>query len=901
VIAVTWLQELGRRLLILLRGRQLDADLEEEMRLHRELREQQQIEAGLSPEEAHSAVRRRFGNPLLLREESRDLWRWSWLENTVQDLRHGSRMLVKNPGFTAVAMITLALGIGANTAIFSVVNAVLLRPLPFKSPSSLVALHEGIPGMGYPKVGFSPPDFVIFGREQRSFSAIGGFRNVGVEISGQGEPERATAARVSASLFRLLDAKPMLGRTFAPEEDGEGHYVAILSYELWQRRYGGEADVIGRTIELDRQPHTVIGVMPRDFKFPLLGPTENGSPAALWVPMAFTPAELQGWGGSYFYSLVGRLKPGVTLVQARSEAESLSRAIAASYPGPIADAIRRWRLTIVAEPFQEEVVGSIRPLLFVLTAAVAFVLLIACANVAMLLLSRAASRHQEIAVRSALGATRLRLISQMLIESLLLSIGGGVLGFALAFWGRDLILAFAPASVPLPRQVPIPGVVLAFALAVAVLAALLFGLAPAFQASSPIIQKPLQEGGWRGTTDRSHLQGFFVTAEFCLALILLAGAGLLIHSFANLLETNPGFRPDHVLTLNIPLPRQAYPHALQVQDFYQQLLDRVSSLPGVQAAAVSSDLPLNASEMVSISVEEGEGRNQTPQGICQSWVLGDYLRTMGIPLLRGRTFGPEDRLETQPVAIVSLSFTGKFWPGQNPIGKRIRWGVRDPWTMVVGVAGDVNQGPFSSPLAPHVYRPYSQLPASFLENDPFGDWQAMNLTLRTQAEPSSMTSAVLARVHSLDPGLAVTNVSTMTQVISSSFAGAKFNAILVGTFAGLALFLAAIGVYGVLAYAVARRSHEIGIRMALGATRKGVLRLVVGRGLKLALIGVAVGIGGSLLLTRFLVSLLYGVKPTDPLTIVAVSLTLTAVALLASYIPARRATKVNPIVALRWE
>jgi len=804
-----------------------------------------------------------------------------------------------------VAVLTLALGIGASTAIFTVVNAVLLRPLPFANPSRLVALHEGIPKMGYPKMGFSPPDLAVFAREQKSFSAIGAFRNEHVDISGQGEPERVVAARVSAPLFPMLGAEPMLGRTFAPEEDAAGHNVAVLSYGLWQRRYGGDAGIIGQTIELDRQPYSVVGIMKRNFEFPLTGPPDNGSPADLWVPMAFTPAELQDWGGSYLTSVVGRLRPGVTLGEARSEAQSLSRVIVANYPPALTNAFRgALELNINASPLQEDVAGSVRTLLLVLMAAVAFVLLIACANVAALLISRAATRQKEIAVRIALGATRLRLVRQVLTESLLLALGGGAPGFALAFWSKDVILALVPGSVPLPHQVPLSGDVLAFALATSFLAALLFGLVPAFQVSALVVQRPLQEGGRGGTPGRSHhrLQRFFAAGEFALALILLVGAGLLIRSFGKLLETRPGFRPDHVLTLNIPLPRQAYPHAGRVQDFYKQLLERVSNLPGVQTAGISNDLPLHASEMVSVTVEgRAESEGMTPQAICQSWVLGNYFETMGIPLVQGRWFTPEDRLETQPVAIVSLSMARNFWPRQEVIGKRIRWGVGAPWQTIVGIVGDVSQGPFNTPLAPHVYRPFIQLPGPFLEEDPFSDWHAMNLAVRTHADPASLTSAVLEQVHSLDPDLAAASIQTMTQVISSSMAGSEFNTILLGAFASLALLLAAIGVYGVLSYAVAQQRHEIGIRMALGAEKRDVLSMVVGQGLKVAAMGVGIGTVGALGLTRLLSSLLYDVKATDPLTFIGASLLLIAVAVLASYIPARRATKVDPMVALRYD
>ena len=889
------------------RRKRMLEDLDQDIREHIAMEMQDNIERGMSPEEARRAAFLKFGNVTRVKEETREVWSFVWLEQLWQDVRYALRMLRKSPGFTAVAVLTLALGIGANTAIFSIVNGVLLRPLPFKNPSRLVLLHEGFPKIGYPKMWFSPPDLAVFAHEQKSFSAIGAFQNEHVNISGHGEPERVMAARVSASLFPMLGVEPMLGRTFAPEEDAPGHNIVLLSYGLWQRRYGGAPSILGQTVELDRQPYTVIGVMQQNFEFPLPGLEQNGSPANLWVPMAFTPTELQNWGGSYFTSVVGRLRPGVTLDQARDEAESLSRGILASYPSLITNAIHGAELNISAFPFQEEVVGPVRTLLLVLMGAVAFVLLIACANVATLLVSRATTRQKEIAIRTALGATRLRLVRQMLTESLLLAFGGGALGFMLAFWVRNLMLALVPSSIPLPRHVSLNAGVFAFALVMSILAAVLFGLAPAFQVSSASMQGSLQESGRSATPSRSRhrLQGFFVTVEFALALVLLIGAGLLIRSFAKLLETSPGFRPDHVLTLNIPLPREAYPQGAQIRDFYKQLLDRVSNLPGVQSVGLANDLPLNARETVAVAIEgRSNAEGKTPQAICQSWVMGNYFETMGIPLLQGRSFTPEDRVESEPVAIVSLSTARKFWPEQNAIGKRIRWGAKSPlhpWETIVGIIGDVSQGPLNTPLAPHVYRPYNQLPGPFLGDDPFGDWHAMNLAVRTKVDPASLTSAVVAQVHSLNPDLAVANIRTMTQVISASFAGPEFNTVLLGALASLALFLSAIGIYGVLAYAIAQQTHEIGIRIALGANPRDVLGLILGRGARLAGIGAGVGLAAALALTRLMKGLLYGVSAMDPLTFVGVVILLIAVGLLASYIPARRAMRVDPMVALRHE
>lgn len=898
------LRRIASRIAGLFSFRRDETEFDNELDAHLHMLAEENIRGGMSPAEARRQAHIRLGGSMQLRETNRNLRGLPILETLWQDLRYGLRMLRKSPGFTTVAILTLAVGIGANTAIFSIVDTVLLRPLPFQDPSRLISLHEGIPRMGYPKMGFSHPDFAVFAREQKSFDALGSFQSEHVAITGRGEPERISVSRVSASLFPMLGVQPVLGRSFTDEEDAPGHQLAILSYGIWQRHYGGDSGIIGQAIQLDRKPYVVVGVMPRDFQFPPVGLDDVGSPADIWIPMATTAQELQDWGGSYFTSVVGRLRPGVTLEQARNETKLVSERIIDSYPAAIANFARKGELSVTLSPFQDEVVGSVRPLLLVLMGAVALVLLIACANLATLLLSRAATRQREIAVRTALGASRFRLIRQMLTESLLLALGGGTLGFFLAFWARDLMLTLVPSSIPLPSHVPLNSGVLAFAIGISVLAAVLFGTIPAFQASAATMQSSLQESGRGSTVSRRRLslQGFFVTAEFALALVLLMGAGLLIRSFAKLLETNLGFRPENVLTVSIPLPSTVYSHASQVENFYKDVLQRVSSLPGVQSASISNDLPLHGYEMVSISPEgSADFQEQRPQAVCQSWILGNYFQTMDIPLLEGRWFNPDDELNSQQVALVSLSTAKKFWPGQDAIGKRVRWGVNGPWDTVVGVVGDVNERSLDEPVMPHVYRPFSQVAGPFLEQDPFGDWHAMNLALRTKSDPAAMTSAVVAQAHSLDPDLPVTNIRTMTQVISSSVAGPRFNTILLGSFAGVALFLAAIGIYGVLAYAVAQQTHEIGIRMALGAQPDHVLRLVLYRGTRLALVGVGIGAVAAVILTRWLSSLLYAVSATDPATFVSVAIVLVLVALAACYIPARRAMRVDPMVALRYE
>ena len=821
-----------------------------------------------------------------------------------QDLRYAVRMLFKSPGFTAVAVLTLALGIGANAAIFSIVDAVLLRPLPFKNPASLAMIWEGFPSLGFAKAGASAPDLMIYEREQKSFSSVGAFQNQKFDLSGGGEPERIEGARVSATAFSILGVAPALGRAYTAAEDKPGTNVVVLSYGLWRQRYGGNRNIVGRTITLNRMPYTVLGVMPRAFIFPLRGPAGNDTPADLWVPMAFTPEELQGWGNMFNNSVLGRLKPGVTFAQAQGEADLLSQRIQQQYPASLLKVMSDAKIHFGVYPFHEEVTGSVQRPVLVLMAAVGLVLLIACANVATLLLSRATSRQKEVAIRTALGASRMRLVRQMLTESFVLAVAGGALGVLIAYWGTSFLLSLVPASIPLPQGVALGGSVLFFVLGICCVTAILFGVAPAFQISSTSLQGSLQEGGRSGTASRARhrLQGFFVTAEFALALVLLVGAGLLIRSFAKLLQTSPGFRPDHVLTMNIPLPYQGYSKAAQTRAFYQQVLERVGNLPGVKSAGISNDLPMSHVETDILQVE---GRQGGTPAIRVTWALGNYLQTMGIPLLRGRGFTPEDRAGSQFVVLVSLEAAKLLWPGQDALGKRIRGGGvgsgAPPWMTVVGIVGDVNDGPLNKKPKPHVYISYLQLSDALMQDQVINEARSMNIAVRTANDPAAMTSAVTGEIHSLDANIPIAKVRTMDQDMRASVAAPKFNTFLLGIFAMVALFLAAIGIYGVLAYAVTQQTHEIGIRLALGAQQKDVLRLVLAQGAKLALVGVGIGIVAALFLTRLMATLLFGVSATDPLTFGAVALILFGVALLACYIPARRAMRTDPMVALRYE
>jgi len=815
------------------------------------------------------------------------------MDHLVNDLRHGFRLLLTKPGFAAVAILTLALGIGANTAIFSVVHAVILRPLPYSAPDRLVLVKEWIPKAIPDPIPVCAPDVIQFQRENKSFEGLAGFIGNSLDLVGGTEPLRVHINRVNANLFSILGVQPVLGRAFLSEEDQPGRRVAILSYGLWQKRFGGAPDIVGRSLVLDRESYSVVGVMPRSFVFPLPGMSEQVDAADLFIPMAFTKQEMAAVGDNFNYSIVGRLKASVSLAQANADVKSIAQRIQETYPAEV-----RSQLTLdaVTLPLAEQVVGKIRTLLLLLLGAVGFVLLISCINVANLLLTRATDRQKEIAVRLALGAGRARLMYQMISESLLLTLSGAALGLAFAVWITRTLVALMPASIPRVHEVGLNWTVLAFTLSIAILTGIVFGIAPALIASRTDFSNNLKEGGRSQMQGPQHhrIRGTLVVTEVALAMILLVGAGLLLRSFHRVLETDPGFQPEHVLTASLNLPERQYKEPAQIRSFYRELIQRTKQIPGSTMSGASTDLPLEAG-WNHIFTPEGY---EPPPGANMNFsnhsvILGSYLQAMGIPLIRGRYFTDQDDDKSTPVLIVSESLARHYWPNGDAIGKRLKWGPAssmDHWLTVVGIVGDVKQGPLDVETAAHTYQPFLQNPDS-----------SVNVVVRAMGDAGSLASAVRMAVWGIDPQLAVAKVRTMDQVISESTSPRRFNLCLLGGFAALALVLSAIGIYGVISYSVAQRSHEIGIRMALGADHQKLMRWVLRQGLVLLAIGVAIGVVGALALTRSLASFLYGVQPTDPITFVGVTLILAAVAVLASYIPARRAARVDPMQSLRSE
>jgi len=894
-----WLHTIPLRLRSLFRWAQADQELDDELRDHLERKTEEYMAQGTTQEEARRRARLDLGGIEQTKEKCRDARRVNWIEDFVQDLRFGFRILRKSRGFTAVAVLTLALGIGANTAIFSVVNGVLLRPLPFANPSQIMLIRERLPGFSL-DLPFNAPDFRAFAERQRTFETLAIYSNRYYELSSADAPERIEGALTSVSLFPVLGIEPILGRTFSAAEEQPGHAVAVLSYGLWQRRYGADPNILGRTILLDREPYTVIGVMPKGFDFPLRGERWNRGPAELWVPLAFTPAELQEWGVEYNHTVVGRLKRGVTPAQAQEDVGRVIAEVEKLYPPEYAVIVKGQHMGASVVPYRKEIVGEVRTPLLVLLVAVGFVLLIACANVANLVLARTSGRQREMAIRSALGAARRRLVEQMLSESLLLAVFGGASGLALGFLGKRLLLEISPTALPRLQEIRIDGVVFVVSLSLSLLTAVFFGLWPALQASRTDPNEGLKES-LRGATHghaRRSMRSALIVSQTALAVILLTGAGLLLRSFARLLETDPGFQPDRAFAMTVPLPLHAYSRPDEIRNFYQELLRRTAALPAVISVGTSTDLPLagNAGDgVVKIEGRELPG----PVAVAHSWILGDYFAAMGIALKRGRTFTPNDRFGVTDVVIVSEAAAQTYFPGGDPLGKRIYF--HGKWNVVVGVVSDVKDSAIAKPAKLHNYSPYLAMPEGAFIDPTFDGLRNLHLAVRTRTDPASLISAVRATVASLDPQVPVADVQTMDVEIQNSLAPQRFNLILLGLFALLAVFLVSIGVYGVLSQAVVERTQEFGVRIALGATSWDVLGMTVREGMKWTLMGAGIGLFAALGLTRLMASLLYGVSSHDPATFGLVVFVILGVALLASYVPARRAMYVDPMVALRYE
>ena len=872
-----WLTNTRLRVKALFHRSRLDRDLEEELTFHLAKSAEKKSDGSGDPEEAAHAARRQFGNVSSVKGRSREMWTFVSLESLWRDIRYGARALCKSPGFTVVAVLTLALGIGANTAIFGVINNVLLSPLPYKDPQQLVAMKQND----------SLLNTIDIQRQASAFSSGGGVNIEDMDYTGGTEPIQIRAAYVDAGFFETLGLAPLLGRTISPEEDVKGGpRLIVVSYAFWENFLSSDPHALGRTLTLSGNAYTVIGVMPAGFALPR-------ERADIFVSLWVAYPEAAAFRGVHFMHTYWRLKPGVTLAQAQAEMREIDRQLAEQYPDNERD-----RRTILVS-LREQLVGDIRPALFVLFGAVGLVLLISCANFAGLLMARCAAQRQELLICSALGAGKARLARQALTESLLLSLAGGTVGLLFARWGTSLLFLLKPAALERFSRIHIDVRVLSFSLSISILTGIIFGLAPAWSAARTDLAESLKEGG-RGLTagPAGHLlRRLLVTAEFALALVLLTGAGLFIKGFSRLRSVDPGFNAASVLTMHLQLPASRYAEIPPQTQFRREVLARLNSLPAIEAAMIT-DIPLGGNYLSHSFVIDG--RPPVPVGaepeVQTLSVMGDYFRVMQIPVRAGRAFTPMDR-EGQPlVAIVNEEFVKEFFAHQDPLGARIDWSRREgphQWMTIAGVVADVKHSALSLPPDPAIYAPYAQ------SDEAWRRWAT--LVIRSPLASAGLVEAVKKQVWSVDGQIPVSDVQSMDELLAESVAEQRFNMIVLTIFAALALLLAAVGIYGLMAYTVNQRTHEIGVRIAVGARQRDVLRLVLGEGAKLTFLGIVIGTAAALALTRVMASLLFDVKPTDPATFAGVAVILAAVALAACYIPARRATRVDPIVALRYE
>jgi putative ABC transport system permease protein len=879
---INQLLQLWRRLLFYWQRDQFDRDLAEEMKFHLELKVQENLQAGMTPTEARIVARRQFGNQTLLQERSREMWGFRSIETHWQDLRYGARMFLKQPGFTLIAVLTLALGIGANTAIFSVVNAVLLRPLPYTEPERLVWLWDTLPQL--PTAPTSLPEFLDWKSQNQSFEYLSAFQGGNMFLDTGDGTQDTPVGLVTPEMFALFRVSPILGRTFTDEETLPGRFrVAVIGQAMWQSRFGSDPNVLGRTVELNGAPYEIIGVIPEGFSFP--------NRAMLWRPLPIDPNQLDR--GPHYLRVVGRLKPSVTLAQAQTEMSALAARLSEQHPEKNAGH------GVKIDLLRDVVVGDIGPALFILLGAVGFVLLIACANVANLLLARVGVRQKEIAVRTALGASRLRIMRQLFTESLMLSVGGGAAGLLIAVWGVKWLVSMGPNTIPRVHEIAVDPRVVGFTLLISAATSLLFGLAPALQASRPNLTDALKESGRSSAgLSRNRICSVLVISEVALSLVLLIGAGLMIRSFAKLNYVDPGFNPADVLTMGVTLLPNKYPEEERVASFYAQLLEQAAATPGVVSAGGISELPFSGSNTNDSFTIEGRPpvAKQDEPGTEYRVVTPRYFEAMGIPLLAGRDFTGADTKQAPNVVIINEAFANRHFAGESPLDHRIRLQgqERDP-LLIIGVVGDVRDQQLDEQPIPEAFVPYLQNPLSKTY------YRSMTIVARTKSDPGGVAGSLRAALTSVDKSLPVYDLKPMTEYLRDSLARRRFNLILLTTFAGVALVLAAIGIYGVISYGVTQRTHEIGIRMALGAGRGDVLGLVIRQGMRMALVGVVIGLLASVALTRLMETLLFGISVTDPLTYTVIALLLTSVALLACFVPARRATKVDPLLALRYE